>query len=89
MIEKLLNLVNEKDLPEPYDHICRLIGLEGTKELARELGGEMLYLPKIDTILKLTRTRLIQNEFDGYNYVALAKKYGLTSKWIRQIVGGN
>jgi Mor family transcriptional regulator len=86
MDEKLLDIVSIDDLTEPYDKIARVIGIDATKHLAKEFGGEMLYLPQVETMLQPLRDKLIREEFNGYNYEALARKYGITSRWVRQIV---
>lgn len=86
MNDKLMELVDVSDLPEPYDKIAKVIGLDATKKLICEFHGEMLYLPKIDSVILPVRDKVIREEFNGYNYEALARKYGLTSRWVRQIV---
>lgn len=86
MDDKLLDMIDISDLPEPLDQIAKLIGMDSTKLLVKQFGGEMLYLPKIETMVAPLRDKLIRQEFNGYNYEALARKYGITSRWVRQIV---
>ena len=83
---ELLELVEISDLPEPYEQIARLISVEAAVTLAKAFGGEHVYMPKTDSIVQSVRDKKIIAEFDGYNYEALAKKYNLTSTWIRKIV---
>jgi Mor family transcriptional regulator len=80
-----------EDLHPLYQQIARLIGLENAVRLGREFGGENIYFPKIDSHMspqKKQRDRSIRGEFNGHNYMELAKKYGLTSNQIRKIVKG-
>ena len=73
-------------LPEVYEQIARLIGIESTLVLAELFGGEQVYFPKIETITRPMRDKKIIEEFDGYNFSELAKKYNLTKTHIRLIV---
>ncbi len=75
--------VNEVKLPQPYHRIARIIGVDATLKLARELGGERIYLPKLTTV---TRDEEIRQRYDGYNIRELAREYGLSERWIRKIV---
>ena len=83
-----LKEISPDELPEPYRHLCGIIGLEHTLALAREYQGSMVYLPKLDSTVKLIRDRKIREEFSGANHRLLALKYGLSESWVRQIVAG-
>jgi len=74
-------------LPEIYQDIAGMIGIDATLRLGREFGGMNLYLPKMDTAIRPWRDELIRAEFDGANITALARKYRLTSTRVRQILG--
>jgi Mor family transcriptional regulator len=63
------------------------VGLEATLALGREFGGMSLYLPKIESALRIWRDQNIRREFTGANIPELAKKYRLTSARVRQILG--
>lgn len=82
-IEKWMLDVTPEELPDPYSHLARKIGLEATLQLAVELGGENVYFGKLDVKL---RNRRILKEYDGYNVKKLAAKYGLTRRRVEQIV---
>lgn len=79
-------LNNIDNLNEPYNHIARLIGIENTLKLAKELGGEYIYFPST-TYSKSKRNELIKAE-KGTDLKELAKKYGLTVRQIRLIKKG-
>lgn len=76
-----------KLLPEIYQDLAQTVGLEATLALGREFGGMSLYLPKIESALRIWRDQNIRGEFTGANIPALAKKYRLTSVRVRQILG--
>lgn len=78
--------LNPEDLPEPYRAISEMIGLENTLKLADKYQGTAIYLPKLDAALRKVRDDKIKAEFDGGNYRELARKYGLTEVWVRQVI---
>lgn len=75
-----------EDLPEPYDTIAELVGVESAVLLADKLGGELLYLPCLSTLRRQVRDRNIKKEFTGYNTRSLAKKHRISVQRVRQIV---
>ena len=74
-------------LPEIYQDLANMVGLEAALALGREFGGMSLYLPKIETALRGWRNQNIRREFTGANIPQLAKKHRLTSTRVRQILG--
>lgn len=82
--EKTQELTKD-DLPELYCLIANEIGFENTLKLAKLLGGSYIYFNKIESIERPLRDRHIREEFNGYNYKELAKKYNLTEIQIRNI----
>lgn len=74
------------DLPSPYDEIATKVGIQAALILAREYGGMMHYLPKLDKPLLKLRNEKIRGAFDGTNHKDLARKYYLTVSQIRTIV---
>lgn len=77
---------NSFPLPARYRDLVRVIGLEATIRLCREYGGTDTYIPKVDGLLAAKRHALIRREWNGYNCEALARKYGVTARWVRKIV---
>jgi Mor family transcriptional regulator len=73
------------DIPELYSLIMSEIGIENTIKLAKLLGGQHVYFNKFDTVERPIRNKKIRDEFNGYNFKALAKKYNLTEVTIRNI----
>ena len=75
-------------LPEGLQkQIAETIGVDKLLLLSELLGGTTLYWPQLDTVLRPVRERRIKQEFNGYNYDALATKYGISAKWVRQLCG--
>lgn len=77
----------------PPEGLCREIaeeiGMDNLLKLAALVGGSTLYLPQRNRILRPLRDRKIREEYNGYNAVALARKYDVTQRWVRQITDRN
>lgn len=73
-------------LPEIYQEIVEMVGLEAALELGKVFGGMSLYLPKIESALRGWRDLNIRREFTGTNIPQIARKYRLTSTRVRQIL---
>lgn len=78
--------VDSDQLPEIYQEISDLIGLESTLKLAAVFAGGSVYLPKLERCLLGLRNKIIQEEFDGCNTRALARRWGMSQRHIRYIV---
>jgi Mor family transcriptional regulator len=83
-----MNNVSIDDLHPTYRMIAQIIGIDNALKLGEELGGESIYFPKIDncTSLLKERNRQIVSEYNGHNLEQLAKKHGLTTRRIREII---
>ena len=78
-----------QDLSEEQREIAELIGLEKYLKMVESFGGEAIYIPKSDGLLKTVRNRLIREDWEaGKSYRLLAKKYHLTKNTIIAIVNG-
>lgn len=78
--------VKLSELPEVYQTIAELIGFENMVILAETYDGEYVYFPKIESLRRYSRNKKIVDEFNGANYKALARKYGLTETHVRSII---
>lgn len=85
---KDLKIEEIAELPEAYQTIASVIGIESTIKLAETFGGTSFYFQKLDKLLISMRDKRIKKEFTGFNHKQLATKYGLTEVWIRQIISG-
>ena len=66
--------------------LAETIGIESYKRLVEYFGGCQLYIPKWETIVKEVRNKEIKENFNGFNYRELAKKYNVSEMTIRRIV---
>lgn len=85
---EFLKYVDASDIPETYQPVVSLIGLDNFLRLCRYAMGDELYFPMQESILRNARNRLIIQEYDGHNLAELSQKYNLTAKHIRNIVKG-
>ena len=76
------------DLPEELRQIAEVIGVEKLLELSERLGGDRIHIPRPERLAVAARNRAIRAAFNGANYRELARRHGLTVRWIRAIVAG-
>ena len=69
--------------------IADTIGIEAYISLVKNYGGTSIYILKEDSLIRGIRDSKIKSEFNGYNYSYLAKKYKLTDRTIRDIIGNS
>lgn len=81
-----LNEEDFKKLSDVYDTMTEAIGFEAAFKIATIFEGETVFFKKLDGAKRPSRNRQIIDEFNGYNFNALAKKYELTPNMIRLIV---
>lgn len=86
---ELLKYVDVSDIPETYQPVVSLIGLDNFLKMCQYAVGDELYFPMQESILRNARNRLIIQEYNGHNLAELSRKYGLTKKCIRNIVKGS
>lgn len=86
MEANLLNNLTIEDLIEPYKTIAELIGMDAVVIMAQHFGGSQVYFQQIDTVVDSLKERLIRQEFNGYNYEELARKYQCSTRWVRKLV---
>lgn len=87
-MDELARDLTAEMLPEGlYKQIAESIGTENFYKLAELLGGATVYIPKPESVTRPVRDARIKAEFNGYNHPELARKYGVTERWVRQLCG--
>jgi Mor family transcriptional regulator len=81
-----LRQVRPDDLPEVYQEMAAVIGVEATVQLAQTFAGSSVYFPKLERALLSLRNQVIRREFDGANVKQLARRWNLSSRHLRHIV---
>lgn len=70
-----------------WRQIAEAIGVENFYKLAEVIGGATIYIPQAESITRPVRDAHIKDEFNGYNHSELARKYGVTDRWVRELCG--
>lgn len=68
-------------------HAMATLALDQLQYLAQHMGGGGFYLAKGVAAMWAARDEQMWAEFNGRNYGALARRYGLTDMRVRQIIG--
>lgn len=78
-----------EDLKEEQKELAETIGLQSYIKLMKNFGGSNIYIHKPERANIIARNKLIINDFTGYNYRELAKKYNLSKNALKQIISEN
>jgi Mor family transcriptional regulator len=81
-----LKQVQPDELPEVYQEMAAVIGVQATVQLAQTFAGSSVYFPKLERALLSLRNRVILREFDGANIKILARRWNLSARHLRHIV---
>lgn len=60
-------------------------GLDSALKLLELFSGGSIYLPRVESVARERRNKLIQGQFNGNNYGELARVFGLSRRQIRNI----
>lgn len=86
LVPAWLKQLSPQDLPEVYQEMAAVIGVEATVQLAQTFAGSSVYFPKLERALLALRNQVIRREFDGANVKQLARRWNLSSRHLRHIV---
>lgn len=78
--------ITKEDLPEEFQGLAELIGLENVIATMDYFEGAEKYFPKIESAFKNVRDRVIRQRWKKHNIHVLAKEFNLTHNQIREIV---
>ena len=67
--------------------VAEEIGVTNLIKLAELVGGANIYIPKAESVVRPVLYEKIKEEYNGYNIALLARKYGITERWVREICG--
>lgn len=81
-----LKQLQPDDLPEVYQEMAAVIGVEATVTLAQNFAGTSVYFPKLERALLNLRNAAIRREFDGANVKLLSRRWNLSTRHVRHIV---
>lgn len=82
----LLDNLTPEDLDADQRELADCIGIEAYRKLITTYAGSSLNIRMPDRITLKLRNENIKKDFNGYNFLELAKKYNLCESSIRKIV---
>lgn len=82
----LLDEIKIDDLDADQSELAECIGLEAYKRLVKTYAGSTITIRMPEKLTLNIRNKKIRDEFNGYNFFEISKKYGLTERQIRNIV---
>ncbi|TAN40780.1 MAG: hypothetical protein EPN22_16920 [Nitrospirae bacterium] len=81
----LENLTIE-DLPESYQEMACIIGLENTLKLSEHYGKQSLYFRSLDELIAEKKRRFILDKFTGANHAELARATEYSERWVYEVL---
>ncbi|MCL2753143.1 MAG: hypothetical protein FWE44_03230 [Defluviitaleaceae bacterium] len=70
----------------PYDEIIDLNGIDAIAAFSRAFSGSSVYVPSLKSIFKDCIDTEIHTQYNGKKIRSLAKDYGLSERYIRNLV---
>lgn len=83
---KYLEYLKTEELPEQYQEVIRVIGLDATLKLAEAFPGVPLYFKSVNRLLLPAKKAFIRANFDGGNHRRLALDTGLPLATVYEIL---
>ena len=75
------------DFKDDMSLIAEALGIDAAKKIVEICGGDSLYIPKAESVIRYVRDRRIYRDHkSGKHYRELAQQYGLTPRHIRVII---
>ena len=74
------------DVTAEYPELVATVGIAKAAKVVKIFGGMPTYFPTLKRSCKEKIKSLIFTEFNGYNYLHLARKFGYSERHIRHIL---
>ena len=81
-----ISLIHGAAAPQCAPSVLAAAAMQVLFQMAYDLGGQVLYLPKMDKLRRIKRERAIRQQFKGNNIAQLARAHGITEMRVRQIL---
>ena len=75
--------LKKEDLPSPYFEVAEEISVEAAIKIEQIFKGQTVYFASFENCCSETRKELIRSEFNGYNTKQLARKYGVSDRYVQ------
>lgn len=81
--------IREEDVPENLYQMLEIVGSDNFREIIRLYGGDKVYLPTYNAVLKSSKKREILRRYNGINASQLSIEYGVSVNYVRKLVREN
>lgn len=81
-----LQEIDISELPEQYQEMAELIGLENTIKLIEHFGKTTVYFLSLDRFIREKKRQYILRNFKGSNHRELARITGYSLVWVYEIL---
>ena len=75
------------EIMHPYEAVIGLEGLDAICAFAEPLHGLTVYVPSLKRIFGGCLEAAVKADFKNGNYLALSRRYGLTERHVRRVLG--
>lgn len=81
-----IGLIHSAAAPHCAPSMLAAAAMHALLQMSHDMGGQALYLPKMDKLRRIKRERAIRQQFKGNNIAQLARAHGITEMRVRQIL---
>lgn len=83
---KWLEEIDVSELPQQYQKMAGLIGMENTIKLIEHFGKLPFYFVSLDGFIREKKRQYIVRNFNGSNHHELARTTGYSLVWVYEIL---
>ncbi len=76
---------HQEDILPPYNELIKIIGFEGLCAISDEFCGTSIYIPTKKRLFHGCVIKQVLEEFNGFNYKELSRKFDLAERTVRYI----
>ena len=85
---ELLEAIKPEHLAPEQKELADLIGMDAYRKMMDFYGGEKIYIPRTETVIKKNKNEIIKAVFDGTNHQEIRKQFGITMRELDRILHG-
>lgn len=77
------------NMSEKAEDFIEIVGMENFEKVVKVFGGDSIYIPTYNSMLKSKRNDEIAKRFNGVNLQQLAHEYDISVNHARRIISNN
>lgn len=86
MSSEWINDLTIEELPDQYQEMAQIVGLDNTIKLAEYFGKQGFYFKSLDPLIAKKKAEFIRKYFNGNNHCDLARATGYSERWVYEIL---